>query len=374
MYTQESLEDLIFLMFYGSVAMLALTAGLYLWLRRSNAIAPGITPPKALRRWTSLFFFTSALSHIWWYVLGVYWLTDDRLVRNITAVLLDRLTLVPLVIALLFSILQDRHRPLWPWILAQVPLVVLAAVGIAKHDIFYGLTLMDYMQMAVVVVFVVYYTYAVIRYGRWLNENYADLEHKEVWQSMLIAVALFIVYELYSTNPGEMTREYLAQVSTIVIIVFLLWRVETLQQLDVKDDEIENEIDAEAVCAEPHEAESGKKLLSIPEHIGPRLARYCEESQLYLQHDLTLPELAKAIGTNRTYLSAYFAQQDITYNTYVNSLRIEHFMRLYREVESPQTTTAQRLAHESGFNSYSTFSTAFKRVKGISVAQWMREN
>ena len=374
MYTQESLEDLIFLLFYGSVAMLALGAGLYLWLRRSNAFAPGITPPKALRRWTALFFFTSALSHIWWFVLGVFWLTDDRLVRNITAVLLDRITLVPLVIALLLCILQDRRRPLWPWILAQVPLVVLAAVGIVKHDIFYGLTLMDYLQMVVIVIFVVYYTHALLHYGRWLNENYADLEHKEVWQSMVVAVALFIVYELYSTNPGEMIREYLAQVSTIVIIVFLLWRVETLQQLDVKDDEIENEIDAEAVFAETHEAEPGKKLLPIPEHIGARLAKHCEESHLYLQHDLTLPELAKAIGTNRTYLSAYFSQRGVTYNTYVNTLRIEHFMRLYRKVESPQSTTAQRLARDSGFNSYSTFSTAFKRVKGISVAQWMREN
>ncbi len=29
------------------------------------------------------------------------------------------------------------------------------------------------------------YVRALIQYGRWLRENYADLEHKEVWQSLL---------------------------------------------------------------------------------------------------------------------------------------------------------------------------------------------
>ena len=54
----------------------------------------------------------AALSHVWWYVLGIYWLTDDRLVRNIVAVTLDHVLLVPLVIALLLRMLQDRRRRL----------------------------------------------------------------------------------------------------------------------------------------------------------------------------------------------------------------------------------------------------------------------
>ena len=91
MYAQQSLQDTLFLMLYGGVAILALVTGLYLWLRRNNGIASDVTPPKALRRWTAAFFIMSALSHVWWYVLGVYWLEDDRLVRNIPAVTLDAL-------------------------------------------------------------------------------------------------------------------------------------------------------------------------------------------------------------------------------------------------------------------------------------------
>jgi hypothetical protein len=163
MYAQQSLQDTLFLMLYGAVAILALVSGLYLWLRRSNAIAPGVTPPMALHRWTAAFFVTAALSHVWWYVLGVYWLTDDRLVRNIVAVTLDHITLVPLVMALLLRMLQDRQRPLWPWFLTQVPTFVAAAVGIVRHDEFYGFDLTTYWQISVMTLFVLYYIHALIQ-------------------------------------------------------------------------------------------------------------------------------------------------------------------------------------------------------------------
>ena len=353
MYAQQSLQDTLFMMMYSVVAMLAIVAGLYLWLRRANAIAPAITPPKALRRWTAMFLFVAALSHVWWYVLGIHWLTDDRLVRNITAVTLDHITLVPLVMAMLLRMLQDLQRRFWPWVLAQLPIVVSAVVGIVQHDKFYGFDLPTYWQLTVMTLFLIYYVRALIQYGRWLRENYVDMEHKEVWQSLLFVVALFIIYEVYFTNPGEMVREYMAQVNTLVIILFLLWRVETLQQLEPATEESE-------------EVPKGLNIVAL-------LEKHCEDQQLYLQHDLTLQQLATTIGTNRTYLSSYFAQQGITYNAYINQLRIEHFERLHaKAVALSRSVTAQELALESGFRSYSTFAAAFKKHKGISPAAWMR--
>ena len=71
MYAPQSLHDFLFLMLYGGVVMFAIAAGIYLWLRRSNAIAPDVTPPRALRRWTAAFFIMAAMSHAWWYMIGV---------------------------------------------------------------------------------------------------------------------------------------------------------------------------------------------------------------------------------------------------------------------------------------------------------------
>ena len=58
-------ED-IFLMFYASVAMLSLIACCYLLFRRANAIAPEITSPVRLRRWTAAFFVAMTLCHLWY--------------------------------------------------------------------------------------------------------------------------------------------------------------------------------------------------------------------------------------------------------------------------------------------------------------------
>ena len=94
---------------------------------------------------------------------------------------------------------------------------------------------------------------------------------------------------------------------------------------------------------------------------------------MYLQNDLTLAHLAQTIGTNRYYLSQHFAQQGITYNAYINGLRVRHFIRLYHEaVANHRIFTARQLAHESGFHSYSTFSATFKQNMGKTVTAWMR--
>ena len=366
MYGDQGLQDTLFIMLYGWAALLAVLACCYFLFSRGNLFSETNTPPKELRRWTAAFMASVAASHVWWYVLGIYFLVDDRLVRNIVGITLDHITLVPLVMAMLLRLLQDRRRRLWPWVLTQVPIVVAAVVGIVRHDEFYGFELMTYWQLAVMIVFVVYYIYSLVKYGRWLHENYADLEHKEVWQSLLFVVALFAVYEVYFTNPGEMAKEYLAQVNTIVIIAFLLWRVETLQTLEPLTSESDTE--------EEIEEEASKGI-----NIGVLLEQYCVANQLYLQHDLTLQQLANIIGTNRTYLSSYFAQQNITYNAYINRLRVDHFIRLYREniaslrpIASSRPITAIQLAQQSGFYSYSTFGAAFKKFMGVTVSEWMK--
>ena len=65
----------------------------------------------------------------------------------------------------------------------------------------------------------------------------------------------------------------------------------------------------------------------------------------------------------------------MTYNTYINGLRINHFIRLYREAVANQTPfTARQLAFESGYRSYSTFTYAFKQQMGKNVTAWIGDS
>ena len=88
---------------------------------------------------------------------------------------------------------------------------------------------------------------------------------------------------------------------------------------------------------------------------------------------LTFPQFSFE-RANRLYLSQYCTQQGIHYNTYINNLRIDHFVNLYRKATaSGKSFTAQQLADGSGYRSYSTFSHAFKQRMGETVTAWMHE-
>ena len=81
--------------------------------------------------------------------------------------------------------------------------------------------------------FIIYMVRAIRQYGRWLRDNYADLEHKEVWQSFMVLAIIFLVYAIYSIDVGELLYEYALDVIIIVLVCYLLWRVETLSDLSI---------------------------------------------------------------------------------------------------------------------------------------------
>jgi AraC-like DNA-binding protein len=370
MYEEQQLyNDLVYVMFYGGITFLALVAGVYMLFRRGNAIAPEITPPLRLRRWTAAFFALVVLGHVWWALLTCFHVISDPWIAIIVGAGLDCLTLVPVLMVTLLAMLQDRRRPLWPVVVAQVPVAVILVACIIYRDYVF----VSYLRMYILlfgIVFMITMAQAVRQYGRWLRDNYADLEHKEVWQSFVAIFVCWLILCFYIMIDNSRVFAYIVHVNDIVLISLLLWRVETLQRLDEQDDTDCHATPCEAEKPIPSMALSAKSASSI----GQLLEQHCEATHLYLRHDIRLGDLSKAIGTNRSYLSQYFAQQHTTYNAYINNLRIEHFIRLYREsVDSGHPFTAQQLAQQSGFRSYSTFGMAFKQRMGQTVTAWMRD-
>ena len=231
MYEYQGLGDAFFLMLYGAAAWFALLACGYLLWRRGNAVVGDeVESSRELRCWTAAFMAAVFMSHGWWAVLGPVVLTGDPLVRNIVAITLDRLSFLPLMMCVLLRMLQDRRRRLWPVWASVAPVAVLAVVCIVLHSDVFELAVELYMAV-VAAAFIVCYVRAVRQYGHWLLDNYADLERKEVWQSLLLLAFILFVHVAYSTNGGALVTEYLAQVNTFVIVAFLVWRVETLQEL-----------------------------------------------------------------------------------------------------------------------------------------------
>ena len=370
MYEQHILEDILFYMLYAAAAVLSLLACLYLMFRKGNAFASDVTPPARLRWWTAAFFASMTLSHVWYF--PPYFLPpgENQIMGQLVGGLLDSITVVPFAIAILFTMLQDRKRPLWPIAVMVAPLVVGMALCVINCSLDYMAFIYVYFPIMGLGL-VIYMVHEVWRYGRWLRDNYADLEHKEIWQSFVVLNIILISFGIYVGGMDWKAYESIIQICDIIITCFILWRVETLSDLgNLRNDSVE----AEESTTDSEHGERSSCSSAICERIAPLLQRYCIDTHLYLQHDLTLSQLAKAVGTNRSYLGQYFSSQGTTYNAYINNLRINHFMNICREaVATRQPYTAQQLANDSGYRSYSTFSLAFKNRTGQSVTAWIRK-
>ena len=370
MHDQEFQGDVLYLMLYAVVAVLNLVASCYLLFRRGNAFAPDIKSPICLRRWTGVFFAAMFLSHLW-YMPSIYLTSsDDKMLCYNIGGILDCMTTFPLAIVILFTMLQDCKRPLWPAWVMVAPSVVIIALSIANHSEVL-VPIFNLYLLLLGIGLIIYMVRATKQYGRWLRDNYADLEHKEVWQSIVVLAVILLGFGIYTSEIGGPTNKYIVQVNNIFLICYLLWRVETLSDLSssIQTDTITTTNDAEE---ETDITENNGLSLTVSTNIGLLLKRYCEEPQLYLQHDISAIQLAKLIGTNRSYLSKYFASQGTTYSAYINGLRIQHFINLYHEaVATHQPITVQQLADKSGFHSYSTFNAAFKQSMGMTATEWM---
>ena len=350
-------EDIFFIMLYGAAAMLSLAACCYLLFRRSNAFAPDIAPPVRLRRWTAACFASMFLSHVWYMPTFFLSSSEDIMLSNIVGAVLDFMTLIPLAIVVLLVMMQDRRRPLWPVFMMMAPMVIgFAVCGVSRSVALLPILCVYYLLLAIGII--MYMVRATRQYGRWLRDNYADLEHKEVWQSFVVLAVILLGFGIYTSEIGGLANKYIVQVNNIILICYLLWRVETLSDLStpIQTDIAEDEDNTLSLSMRHRSASP----LGFSKNIEPLLKQYCEESRLYLQHDINISRLAREIGINRLYLSQYFSSQGMNYNAYINDLRINHFISLYHEtVAAHRPVIAQQLAFESGYQSYNTFRDAF---------------
>ena len=386
LFEHISAEEIFFFILYGITGVVPLIAAIYLLLRQGNAFAPGVTPPMRLRRWAASFFAVAALGHVWWLLFYIY-SRDLQSASYVVVCVLDCVALLTTIAGTLLAMLQDRKRPVWPVLAAMVPVLVLGALQILFPETSFNYITTIYI-LSLYMLFSVYMVFAVRKYGRWLNDNYADLENKKVWLSQTISLVCLLLFVLY-VFVADIVLLYFLHLISLVLFGLLLWRVETLPQLDSipmsetlpQSDSISTEEACTASAPESAQVipSRAQQPTVIPANIDlaqieQLLAEHCVDTQLYLQHDLSLQQLARAVGTNRFYLSQYFSRQGITYNTYINNLRINHFISRYQEVvTSEEPFTVQQLASESGYRSYSTFSLAFKQRTGQSVTAWTHQ-
>lgn len=102
------------------------------------------------------------------------------------------------------------------------------------------------------------------------------------------------------------------------------------------------------------------------------LLRYMEEKQPYLNPDLQMADLAKALGCSTHTLSQLFSVQlHRNYYDFIAEYRIKAFQRLAQQPAN-HNLTITALAEQCGFKSRNPFLVAFKKTTGMTPKDYMK--
>ena len=369
-------------MIHFAVMMTILTTmAVYLLVSKRNAFGSEIVTDQRLRRMAGRMILIFVLVYLANIPIAL-WLADDQQLSEMVSITLDMMVCYPVVMHFMMELLQDRRH--WDnrmWWLCLIPVIPLTG-WLLSHQTWW-IWVMHALTVAEMFTFIVWYISSWKAYHRFLADNYADLEHKElVWSWIILSsTALSIVNYFLMMSQSDMQAifvcSYALHIADTIFIALIVWHIDRQQVLEPLAVESAEEVEKsqenlENQDATSQEAPAPRKDIIIYK-TGELLRKHCEEPQLYLQHDLSLKALALACHTNRTYLSSYFASQGITYYIYINKLRIDHFQSLYREALKKKNAppTLQQLSTDCGFTSYNTFSRAFVSCTGITVSKWL---
>ncbi len=105
-------------------------------------------------------------------------------------------------------------------------------------------------------------------------------------------------------------------------------------------------------------------------NINRQLKIIMEEEKMFCDEDLSLGRLSDALGLSKNQLSQFLNRyHQKNFNNFVNSYRIEEAKKIM--VEEPRRQIIS-IAFAVGFNSYSAFHSTFKKMIGISPAEYRR--
>ena len=191
------------------------------------------------------------------------------------------------------------------------------------------------------------------RFNKTVEQLYADTENKEI-EAIPTILILFIVTSLVSTIVNVIGRQMF--VDTVIIalpsvafsaLIFALSWVGMQHNFSMRDIPEEQE----------KETDDSEKVTAVPSTnsiiIYEKLENLMNNEQIFLQNDLLLNDVAKLLGTNRTYLlQALSSCAHMTFKEYINRKRIAHAEQLIANNPlMPKTEIATR----SGYNSMSSF-------------------
>lgn len=189
------------------------------------------------------------------------------------------------------------------------------------------------------------------QYNRLIDSIYADNEGKRLYGITTILLLMVLTGALsFTVNVVGRFAFLHSEIPFSVIALFfssllyLLFYRGFVQQFSFADIAHEE--------TEEHK-ENEDSLVVVPQEGYSRLLKRIDDERIYLQPGLTLAELAKQLGTNRTTLSKLVNEEaGMSFTEFINRKRIAFVRKL--EQENPKARK-QDLAEQAGYTSMRSF-------------------
>lgn len=207
------------------------------------------------------------------------------------------------------------------------------------------------------------------------------LQTKELLKQNLINPCAYYALVLYYTNEGEIDQAFCyleeglkARISDFVFIKLdpsfkHLHNHPKFQRLIQRIERITEGREKENKTRYLHSrlrAEDGAA-------IDQRLRQLMEIDKLYLDSQLCLRQLAEALNINTNYLSQVINERHgKNFFEFINQYRVGELKAKLEDPKNRQFTLLS-LAFDCGFNSKTTFNTAFKRITGFTPSQYLKK-
>lgn len=215
------------------------------------------------------------------------------------------------------------------------------------------------------------------KYQRLLMENYTDkstFNYDWLYQLFILLSAVFClsvtkqIYHLLGSDYAVLSM--LRILLTITLIALLSWIVlkslyypELFRNINLKHLLVKDMLVKEA----------SNIAVKKPDDEIDKLITFMHEKEPYLDADLTILKLADMVGVSNRDISLLINHHlNQHFFDFINEFRINKSKKLLLENKNSKLTI-QRIMYDVGFNSKSSFYTAFKKQVGITPSEYRKQ-
>lgn len=233
-----------------------------------------------------------------------------------------------------------------------------------RNEVVCGVSAISLLLMAYLLNFTLWLYRQIVEYqhGEYSNDDDFPIHFAKSMIILPIGVWL-IAWSVFLSGSKMLNAIFsvvLAVIGLVVLIVILHPQRRAVAASNAIADkvdciEVEDELQKDKNIQEIEDDISAEKN-DLPEYLKDKLEHQIrtlmDDEQLYLQPRLNKTDLAKKLGTNRTYLTVVFRDRFVSFYSYVNTMRMEYALHY---AENNPGATNQEIACNSGFGSVKTY-------------------